>query len=384
MPILAKNSLMANENLIIAYEAKRLFTNFTGLGNYSRTLIKNLVTYYPNHQYHLFTPSVIKNTESDFFFSQPNIFIHSPKKDSALWRTFSQSAEINQLKPHIYHGLSHEIPFGIDQDILKVVSFHDLIWEIYPQQFRLLDRLLYALKYKSSARRSDHIVAVSEHTRSDLHSYYGMPLDRISAVYQSCAMEISSEINPSNQRNHFLYVGSIIPRKGLDKIIKAYALIPDNHKRKFVVVGKGSGKYYDECLRLIEYYHLQKYFVFKGSLANYELTKLYDAAIALVFPSIYEGFGIPVIEAISRGCRVITSDRSSLPEAAVAISTLINPDEIHAISDAMQKALLQKEVISSQYLETSLLPFSPLNTSKKLNELYLTLLHSKANLKGTN
>ena len=365
---------MNDQPLKIAFDAKRLFSNYTGLGNYSRTLVRNLVKFFPRHEYHLFTPVVEKNTETAFFFEQKNIHIHSPgKTNKFLWRTFLQSALINKINPDIYQGLSHEIPFGLDARIVKVVTFHDLIWELYPQQFGWFDRKSYHFRYQSSARRADHLLAISNNTKEDLINLYQIPSHKISVIYQSCGSYFQTPTFYQGPKKHFLYVGSIIPRKGLDKIIMAYALLPDGEKRGVKIVGSGKGVYFDKCKSLIEYYHLENHFTFLGGLANNDLATLYDESIALVFPSIYEGFGIPVIEAIHRGCSVITSNKSSLPEAAVAISTLVDPEDIHDITRAMRLSILHANVPAKEEIDQALLPFSDEVTASKLMKLYLDL-----------
>ena len=147
--------------LVFAFDAKRLFSNFTGLGNYSRTLLKNLAEYYPQHEYHLFTPRIVKNEETVFFLEDSRFVVHTPRVSHPFWRGFTMSAEVNALKPTLFHGLSHEIPFGLDHHILSVVTFHDLIYELYPHQFGFWDRWMYRWKYRSSAQRADAIVSIS-------------------------------------------------------------------------------------------------------------------------------------------------------------------------------------------------------------------------------
>jgi len=260
---------------------------------------------------------------------------------------------------------------------VTVVTFHDLIWELFPQQFGWLDSKSYHVRYQSAAKRSDHIVAISNNTKQDLINLYQIPENKISVIYQSCGSYFQTPTYYRGPKKHFLYVGSIIPRKGLDKIIMAYALLPDIEKRGVKIVGGGKGVYFEKCKSLIEYYHLENHFTFLGGLANDELATLYDESIALVFPSIYEGFGIPVIEAIHRGCSVITSNKSSLPEAAVALSTLVDPEDIHDIARAMRLSILHASVPPKEEIDQALLPFSDEVTANKLMTLYQFLTASK-------
>jgi len=333
---------MENQKLIIAFDAKRLFNNFTGLGNYSRTLVRNLQIYFPEHEYHLFTPKITKNEETAYFLDPDKFIVHTPSFNNPLWRSVGMAADINKLRPNIFHGLSHEIPFGIHKSIKTVLTFHDLIYEKYPEQFGLWDRWMYKWKYRSSAKRTDHIIAISESTKEDLISMYEVEENKISVIYQSCndVFQIAEEEKKldgilANLRDYYLYVGSIIERKGLLSIVFAYAKLPDEYRKPFVVIGKGEKKYQQKVDDMIKYHGLASYFYFVNGISNERLLAIYDQSFALVFPSIYEGFGIPVIESLFRNKPVITSLISSLPEAAGPGAILVNPYDPDEICLAM-------------------------------------------------
>lgn len=374
----------SSEKLIIAFDAKRLFHNFTGLGNYSRTLVKNLQTYFPQHEYHLFTPGIKINEETSYFLDTEKFTIHTPENWSPFWRTLGIAHQINQLNPHIFHGLSHEIPFGINRGIKKIVSFHDLIYEKYPQQFGWWDRNLYHLKYKNSAKRTDYLLAISESTSQDLQAIYNTQLSRIKVIYQSCherfqkheEVEESMPRSIANLKDYYLYVGSIIERKGLLQCVLAYALIPKSARKPFVVIGKGEKKYLSKVLDMIKYHQLEDFFFFVDSISNPALVNVYDRCFCLVYPSIYEGFGIPIIESLFRRKPVITSDISSLPEAAGPGAVLIDPFSPKDIAQAMywlhdQDLYTTLAEKGFTYVATH---FSAENTAKQLMEFYSEIL----------
>ena len=225
----------------IGFDAKRVFNNFTGLGNYSRTLVANLQKYYPQHEYHLFTPSITINEET-LPFTQSPFIVHQPSGalDSVLWRTARQSKLINKLDLDIYHGLSHELPYGIDDKTKTCITFHDLIYELLPNHFNYWDRKLYQYKYKSATQRTDKIIAISQQTKQDLMATYYIDSSKIDVIYQSLNDSfIVNPIGPQTQ-DFFLYVGSIIKRKGLLQIIEAMALIPIEHRKQICVIGDGN------------------------------------------------------------------------------------------------------------------------------------------------
>ena len=371
---------------VFAYDAKRLFSNFTGLGNYSRTLLKNLAETYPQHEYHLFTPRVIKNEETAFFLEDTRFTVHTPKAPNPFWRSFTMSAEVNALKPSLFHGLSHEIPFGLDQSILSVVTFHDLIYALYPRQFGLWDRWMYRWKYRSSAQRADAIVAISRSTAEDLRRLYKLPVEKIHIVMQSARELFQADSVPIRknlavslpEEPYFLYVGSIIPRKGLDRLVAAFARLSGEFRRPVVVVGNGSGAYMASIHEALNRLKLEKYFTFISFLTNEDLCEVYDRCLALVYPSMYEGFGIPVIEALFRSRPVITSNTSSLPEAAGPGAILTDPKDILQLRDAMID--IQETSTRSRLAEAGNAyvrrEFSSENTARSMMQLYEQLLQN--------
>ncbi len=375
--------------LVFAFDAKRLFSNFTGLGNYSRTLLKNLAEYYPQHEYHLFTPRIVKNEETVFFLEDSRFVVHTPRVSHPFWRGFTMSAEVNALKPSLFHGLSHEIPFGLDHHILSVVTFHDLIYELYPHQFGFWDRWMYRWKYRSSAQRADAIVSISKSTAEDLKNRYRLPAEKIHIVQQSAREIFQETLEPARHRSwvsvpgepYFLYVGSMIPRKGLDRLVAAFAQLPEESRRPVVVVGSGSGGYVTSVQQELDRLDLHKYFTFISFLTNEALCEVYDGCLALVYPSMYEGFGIPVIESLFRSRPVITSNTSSLPEAAGPGAILIDPMNVMAIRDAMIE--IQNDQLYYRLAEAGNLyvrqEFSSENTARRLMHLYDQLLRNFPN-----
>lgn len=330
--------------LKIGFDAKRLFNNYTGLGNYSRTLVSNLQKFFPEHEYHLFTNKLEINELTEEFTTAPYI-IHQPEYflDNVLWRTAQQSKTVNRLKLDIYHGLSHEFPYGIDIHTKTVVTFHDLIYEKLPTHFSYLDRKLYQYKYKGSAIRANRIIAISNQTKNDIIDLYDVPPNKVEVIYQSLDNAFIDLPLPSSIEvgNYFLYVGSIIRRKGLKTVIKAISLLNDTDKRPLIVIGDGD-KYKDECLNLIQKLKLTKWITFKGKVNNRELSTYYDHSIALVLPSEYEGFGIPIIEALYRSRPVITTKDSSMAEAAGPGGILIDCNDPKALANAMVEIQSEK------------------------------------------
>ena len=363
--------------MILAFDAKRLFNNFTGLGNYSRTLVRNLQKFYPEHEYHLFTPKIVRNAETDYFLDSGKFTIHH--SGFPLWRTFGMSREINRLSPDIFHGLSHELPVGLREDIKKVVTFHDLIYELYPKQFGLWDRNMYAIKYKFAAKKADRVICISQSTKNDLTRLYHIPENKIRVLYQSChdifqTKNIGTSLD-FDKKDYYLYVGSLIERKNVLQAIRAYAMLDAQYQKPFVIVGSGPVKHVDEIKDLIAQYGLMSHFEFISHINNDQLVAVYDQCYLLCYPSVYEGFGIPVIEALFRKKPVITSNLSSLPEAAGPGALLVDPYQPEQIRDAfirLNDAAVYSKLAEEghQYVQDS---FSARSTADALMDFYKNL-----------
>lgn len=326
-----------SKSLKIGFDAKRLFHNLTGLGNYSRTLVRDLQRKYPEHEYHLFTPKVSGHAEMAYFLDEEKFKVHSyDGKLSSYWRSKGMTKDINEAKIDIYHGLSHEIPLNSDKIKAKtLVTFHDLIYEFYPKQFGLWDRYIYKKKYRYAAQNADQVIAISESTKKDLHKLYQVEKSKISVVYQSCNPAFYNlPISAKTNEKYLLYVGSLIERKSFMLIVEAMALIPVHERIKVKVVGKGR-LYMDRVRVRIQEMKLDAYFEFLDHIDNKDLISLYDNAIATVYPSIYEGFGIPLIESLYRNTPVITTTASSLPEAAGPGAVYIEPGDKNALAKSM-------------------------------------------------
>jgi len=338
----------------IAFDAKRLYNNFTGLGNYSRTLVSNLAQTFPEHQYQLFTPKVKTNEETLPFLNSKKLKTILPNnQNKAYWRTFSIKKDLAKHHADIYHGLSHEIPFGLHKtDIKSVVSIHDLIIKRYPHYFPFIDRNIYDLKFKYACQNADAIIAISESTKRDIIEFYGIDAEKIKVIYQTCHERFKQKIAAEQLQKiahkyqlpkHFLlYVGSIIPRKNLNEIIKALATLPKDLQLPLVVIGSGK-KYKQEVLQTIKKLQLEDKILFL-KIDFDDLAAIYQLAHLLIYPSDYEGFGIPILEALHSNIPVLTANNSSLAEAGGKGAFYIEKITTERLSDAMIQLISDKDL----------------------------------------
>jgi glycosyltransferase involved in cell wall biosynthesis len=338
----------------IGFDAKRAYHNGTGLGHYSRTLITSLAEFYPEHAYYLFNPVSsskfhlpgLKNIHEVLPGGFSSIF-------SSAWRSSWVKKDLKRLDIALYHGLSHEIPLGIQKTNIKsVVTIHDLIHERYPEQYNAIDVKIYNKKFRFACENANKIIAISNQTKQDIISYYKIPEEKISICYQSCNPIFSQEISGEERerikklydlpKKYFLYVGSIIERKNLITVCKAVGML--KNEIPLVVIGEG-GKYKQEVKEYISNNNLGKKVIF---LSEHPKTKeedfrsardfpaIYQSAIAMIYPSLFEGFGIPVLEALFSKLPVITSNLSSLPEAGGDAAYYVNPLHAREIAEGME------------------------------------------------
>lgn len=342
----------------IAFDAKRAFQNNTGLGNYSRTLISSLATYYPEHHYYLYAPKLTGMYNPAAFGNMTTVLPQKPMHRvlKGLWRSKYVVSELVTQGIDLYHGLSHEIPFGIHKSGVKsVVTMHDLIFERNPEQYNPIDVQTYRRKAKYACQHADKVIAISEQTKQDLITYYNTPADKITVAYQSCDESFGVKHSEADitlmldkygfPKEYFLYVGSLIGRKNLLGILQAMVQLNGKVDIPLVVVGGGSS-YKKKIIDFIAANGLQRKVILVNDTVKFaynDLPALYQGARALIYPSFFEGFGIPILEAMWSHTPVITSTGSCFGETAGDAALYIDPAQPATIADAMIEVLQHPE-----------------------------------------
>lgn len=330
----------------IGFDAKRYFNNSTGLGNYSRDLIRVLETYHPQSTYYLYTPNTPTNCKLDNIRTPQNFL---EKKLSAYWRYKGIVKDLAKDKIDLYHGLSAEIPVGLKAaNIPSVVTIHDLIFVRYPELYKTIDRTIYLAKARYAAKRSDKIIAISQQTKADIINFLGVAEEKIEVIYQGCHSTFKVRRTDHQKTNlirsyglpqdFILNVGTIEARKNLLQIVKAIK----NIDMPLVVVGKKT-VYFEEVYKYILANSLQNKVIFLHGLSIDELATLYQCATTFVYPSVFEGFGIPIIEALYSGTPVITTNSGVFPEAGGPSSHYIDLQKENDLEQALSFILESKE-----------------------------------------
>lgn len=315
----------------IAFDGKRFFNNGSGLGNYSRDLVRILATFFSENQYLLLNQN--KSERGNGILSLPNVLFKETSKGS-FSRQFQMGKDAQNDDADIFHGLSGELPLKWNKKpIKKIVTIHDLIFLRFPQYYSFIDRKIHFWKFKKAVEMADVVIAISEQTKRDIIKFLKVPESKIRVVYQGCHQSFKEThsvefLNSVREKftlpeKFILNVGTIEERKNLFHIVKAI----NGTEIPLVVIGRKT-KYFNKVEKFINKNKLQNQIFFLDKVSMEELAAIYKLAEIFVYPSVFEGFGIPVIEALFSGTAVITSNTSSLPEAGGNDSLYINPNNV--------------------------------------------------------
>jgi len=371
----------------IGFDAKRAFLNNTGLGNYSRDTIRVLCSNFPHNKYLLYTPIKNNNTRVSLVCKKSNTTIYTPESlfDRTFknyWRSKSIVKDLINNNVQIYHGLSNELPIGIEETSIKtVVTIHDLIFMRYPHLFKYIDRKIYYKKFKSACERADKIIAISKQTKKDIINYFFISEKKIQVVYQGCNQIFQNKISVKHKKlitkkhnlpkDYLLYVGTIEERKNLLTLLKALTKIPNQN---LVIIGEGKS-YKKKCLSFIAQNKLSNRVLFLSKLSVEEMAIVYQSAEILIYPSLFEGFGIPILEALFSRTPVITSKGSCFYETAGPYSKYINPLSSSNIKEAIIEIKnsndLKKNMIEKGFEYAQ--KFKDDKIAKNLIEIYTSL-----------
>ncbi len=367
----------------LGFEAKRAFFNTSGLGNYARNMLAALHEHYPENEYCLFTPS-----RSDKLFSSENYVVITPEKGwrhfPALWRVAGMNFAINKYKIDLFHGLSNELPRKISKGNAKsVVTIHDLIFLRYPEWYKKHDRMIYLNKTEYACRHADKIVAISQQTKSDLMRFLKIKEEKIEVIYQPIwANLMQKEVAEEEVKKivskyglpdqYLLMVGNIEKRKNIANVIRAK--IEGKIDTPLYIVGRET-VYAHELRALIKSKNGEGIH-FLHHVSTEELSTLYAKSTMLVYPSYFEGFGLPVIEALTCGVPVVASHGSCLSETAGEGALYVDPDNVEQLTETIRQLLQNQELRQTLVKrgQEHIKQFESSEIAFQMNELYKSLM----------
>ncbi|MDE7122436.1 MAG: glycosyltransferase family 4 protein [Oscillospiraceae bacterium] len=339
----------------IAFDALPLLGRKTGIGFCEDGQIRAMTTFHVEHQF-------ILN-----YFAVKNLEQH--KQEIAAYLSGHQNISVRHAfcSPYLYRVLSGFVPvpyqwfFGSDCQIThffnyivppgvsgkSVVTVHDMVYKAFPETVRGRTRRMLDLGLVKSMRRADRIVTDSRFSKSEIIKYYPEFAAKIRVVPCGVDLEKFHPVTDQKWMQHvlqkyhvrspyFLYLGTIEPRKNLERLIQAYALFVKSYQNppQFVLAGAKGWKN-ESLFRTIQQLHLEKNVLFTEYIADPDLCAVLSGALAFVFPSIYEGFGMPPLEAMACGTPVLVSDAASLPEVTGKSAVIVPPEDVQAMADGL-------------------------------------------------
>ena len=317
---------------IVGFDGKRAVHNTTGLGGYSRYTIEALDLECPNVQKRVYAaggPGLM-----DGKAVSPNTIIIGPesRKPASLWRVSGMGRQAAKDGCQVFHGLSNELPSD-SWALPSVVTVHDVIWRRYPSDYKFIDRRIYDIKNGMSMRCADRIIAISECTARDIQEDFNVSADKIDIIYQGVdsRYRLSTDGEVASLRSKYKLperyiaaVGTVQGRKNQLLAVKALRDLPKDVG--IIIVGRRT----DYARTIDEYarqYGLTNRITWLSGISFDELRAVYTGAFAASYPSRYEGFGLPVVEAIACGTPVIAATGSCLEEAGGPGAFYVNPDD---------------------------------------------------------
>jgi len=340
----------------IGFDAKRVFQNRSGLGNYSRSTLRLLARFYAENNYYLFSGKPDKK----IFLPSENQFIVEPEKGfSSLfpdyWRSWALYHQAGNLNLDIFHGLSNELPLSIKKTRTKsVVTIHDLIFLRFPEYYSSVDRQIYSLKFKYACRVADKVIAISLATKEDIIHFLGTDPQKIEVVYQSCdpifRKPVSAEMKSAVKKKYnlpdqyILFLGTIEKRKNALSLIKAF--LNENIDFPLVIAGKPTA-YISEINDFLKGNPAGNRIIFRHNIETSDLPSLYQSSMVFAYPSVFEGFGIPILEALNSGVPVLTSTGSCFSETGGDAAMYSDPYNTEQIGSALSKLLNSNDLRQS-------------------------------------
>lgn len=310
----------------VGFDAKKAMRNHTGIGNYSRRCIDAVRA---------------AGAATQLFYPQKAVL-------GELWRNVLQWWDVRRSHIDIYHGLSNELPFGIGWSGVKtVVTIHDLIFLRMPETYGWTQRQILKLKTRYACRKADRIVAVSEMTRRDLIRYYNISPSRIEVVCQSVSDIYRAPLPAARLRQvarqyslpacYILCVGTIQQRKNQHTLVKALPLLPPH--THLVLVGREEAAYARQVRHTAEKLKVASRLHICHGVPSEDLPAFYRLATLFACLSRFEGFGIPIAEALTSGTPVIAATGSCLEEAGGPHSIYLTPDDVEGLADSIRALL---------------------------------------------
>jgi glycosyltransferase involved in cell wall biosynthesis len=349
----------------IGVDARSLSEPIAGIGRYTLSLLE-LMVLDKSHEWVLYSHQPILKNQWDM----QNVTIRTlsfPKWIRGLyvpWSQFMLPFWARQDDLDIFWAPAHRLPIFLSKSISSVVTIHDLVWKHAPETMHPFGQFLDSFLMPKSVKVADKVIAVSESTAQDLYKEVPEVEKKTEVIYESGSLFIElSEHFVGNEGNYLLFVGTLEPRKNLRRLLEAYSLLSDSIRGKYsliIVGGKGWGN--EDVYSIIEHFNIKKNVKVLGYISDKELADIYRSAHVLVMPSLYEGFGLPLLESMSFGIPIITSNTSSMPEIGGNAAIYVDPNSSNSIKNGIEEVIMShnlwKKLSKNALIRSSLFSWS--------------------------
>ena len=307
----------------------------------------------PNYVVYLYRKCLETDPANQYIFFQPNQsrtlgvtqVAHTPRGllGAAWFDCLRVQRLIRRANLDVFHGPSHFLPLWKLAGVKYVVTIHDVSFRVMPEQYDWKHRWYFGWQLARSLKMADAVVAVSENTKRDLMRFYGLPEERIHVVYHGVAEHFLRGSGAPGERligdKYFFSVTTHPTRKNVLGALKAFALFAGQSRLKYVIAGVIGEQQRQELFASADRLGIRDKIELFGYADDNQLVNLYQHAEFLIYPSFYEGFGFPAVEAMACGCPVIASNTSSLPELMPDKDWLVDPYDPADMADKMQRLL---------------------------------------------
>jgi len=345
----------------VGFDVSDLSTNRAdGTTRYTAELAKRMPVLVPDNQWLFYAPGKLVINHS----TPPNVtkrIVPWPK----YWTQLRLPFALEKDKPDVLFMPIQQLPLLRPRKTKTIAVIHDLAVHRFPEQFTYKDWALLQIFSAQVAHEADHIISVSEATARDIEKYYGRT-ENVHVVHHGVD-HARFRLPDNNERNrswqllterytklhkpYLLYIGQIQPRKNLERLIAAFEILRHDNPDLQLVIGGGHGWLQKPILERAKHSPVAENILFLGRVPEDLLPALYWQADVFVLPSLYEGFGMPVLEAMACGCPVVTSNVSSLPEVAGDAAVLVDPNSVESITRGIKEALNDKQSLSTKGIE---------------------------------
>ncbi|MBL6963903.1 MAG: glycosyltransferase family 4 protein [Bacteroidetes bacterium] len=357
-----------------------------GMGVFTAETFRRISRNHPDHQFIFLFDRAF---DQEFIFSEnvKGIVLHPPARHPFLWYIWfewSVRKFLNRSKADLFISCDGYLPLKSKTKSLTVI--HDLAFEHYPKDIPILVRLYYRHFFPKFAKKADRIASVSEFSKKDICEWYSIKPDKIDVVYNGASDHFKpipeeSRIENRNMyadgKEYYIYVGALHQRKNIVHLLKAYEQFrsKSDHDAKLLIVGRKAWGT-SEMIQTYEDMLHKSDVIFTGRLSDEELAAVLASALALVYISYFEGFGIPLIEAMHCDVPVITSNTSSLPEVAGNAGILVDPFDVDEIGEAMKK-IAENDTFRNDLIEKSRIQRSKFSWAKTAELMWEAILKTQ-------